>query len=67
MTEDEKRGIAWWNGLTEAKRRAWLRVARSAAPADAWAASKVRAHTAEGFPVQTLDEAADGLGLAAGH
>lgn len=36
-TSDERRGIEWWNALTEAERAAWLRRARSAVPADAWA------------------------------
>ncbi len=45
-TDDERRGIEWWNGLDEADRRFWLATACSAVPADAWAAYK-RA-TAEG-------------------
>ncbi|MBF0482213.1 MAG: hypothetical protein HQK82_11160 [Desulfovibrionaceae bacterium] len=61
MTEDEANGMAWWNNLSEAQREAWCRVAGSAMPADAWAESKVRAH-ARGFPLQTAEEAAKGLG-----
>lgn len=35
---DARIGIAWWNGLTPTRRRYWLDVAGSAAPADAWRA-----------------------------
>lgn len=31
-------GIAWWNGLDASERAKWLKVARSAVPADAYAA-----------------------------
>jgi len=34
---DESDGMAWWNGLSEAARRHWLRQAGSATPADAYA------------------------------
>lgn len=37
MTDDELRGIEWWNGLSEQDRRFWLASACSAVPADAWA------------------------------
>jgi hypothetical protein len=37
-TEDEMRGIAWWNSLTDTERKAWLARAGSAIPAAAWAA-----------------------------
>jgi hypothetical protein len=37
-TSDEAIGTAWWNSLTEADSALWLRVAGSAAPADAWKA-----------------------------
>lgn len=39
-TADEAAGIAWWNGLSEADRAAWLKGAGSAVPAEAWAAFK---------------------------
>ena len=41
MTQDEKNGIDWWNGLTAVGRSYWLSVAGSAVPADAWACFKV--------------------------
>ena len=37
MTDDEAKGIAWWNALSEEDRAFWLRAAISAVPADAWA------------------------------
>ena len=40
MTNDERRGIAWWNALTLRERKDWLAVAKSAVPADAWEAFK---------------------------
>ncbi|MDO5693663.1 MAG: hypothetical protein Q4G70_14515 [Pseudomonadota bacterium] len=39
-TEDERRGMEWWNAASELQREFWLRVASSARPADAWAAYK---------------------------
>lgn len=39
-TDDEQRGMDWWNALNELEREFWLRVAISARPADAWAAYK---------------------------
>jgi hypothetical protein len=39
LTADERAGMAWWNGLTEAGAY-WLRVANTAIPAEAWAAYK---------------------------
>lgn len=39
-SEDEQRGMDWWNALPELQREFWLRVAISARPADAWAAYK---------------------------
>jgi hypothetical protein len=39
-TDDEQRGINWWNQLPEKARANWLHHARSAVPADAWAAYK---------------------------
>ena len=35
-TPDDLRGMAWFNGLTEAERLQWLKRADSACPADAW-------------------------------
>lgn len=40
ITTDEANGIAWWNGLTEDQRAAWLRLAGTAIPAVAWAFAK---------------------------
>jgi len=37
---DAQRGMQWWNALTPLERAMWLRIADSAAPADAWAAFK---------------------------
>lgn len=37
-TADERAGMAWWNAMSEHARREWLRKARSAVPAEAWAA-----------------------------
>jgi len=39
-TEDEQRGMDWWNALPELQRKFWLDVADSARPADAWTAYK---------------------------
>ena len=42
MTDDERRGAAWWNALTVVARRFWLDEANrldvdgNASPADAW-------------------------------
>ena len=38
MTENESLGIAWWNHITESQRAKWLEIAKSAIPAEAWAA-----------------------------
>lgn len=38
--DDERKGIDWFNALTEQERGEWLRLASSAVPADAWAAYK---------------------------
>ena len=40
VTDDERSGIDWFNGLTEIERGKWLRAAGSAVPADAWAEYK---------------------------
>jgi hypothetical protein len=40
IPQDAELGIAWYNGLNPAERRQWHAVARSAIPADAWAAFK---------------------------
>jgi hypothetical protein len=51
-TQDEARGMAWWNHITEAERSRWLAEAGSAVPADAWAAWKAaqRKQTTEEEP-----------------
>ncbi len=36
LTFDEAAGMAWWNALTPAARKNWLRLAGSAVAADAW-------------------------------
>lgn len=36
MTEDEKRGVSWWNELSEHERSTWCERARTAVPAEAW-------------------------------
>ena len=36
MTDDERKGIEWWNGMDELDRALWLAEAGSAVPADAW-------------------------------
>lgn len=48
-TEDERRGMAWWNGLSEVERLRWLDIAWGygsladpPSAADAWAAYKTR-------------------------
>lgn len=33
---DDRSGMAWWNGLTEADRRYWCFAAMTATPAEAW-------------------------------
>jgi hypothetical protein len=38
--DDEKAGMAWWNGLSERARALWLQRAASAVAADAWALFK---------------------------
>jgi len=38
MTPNEAMGVAWWNRLVPQERRQWLAEAKSAIPADAWAA-----------------------------
>jgi len=35
---DDQVAMAWWNSITEERRRHWLSVAGSAVPADAWRA-----------------------------
>lgn len=42
MTDDERAGVDWWNALTEDERAAWMLLAGSAVPADAW--SYFKAH-----------------------
>jgi hypothetical protein len=39
-TIDDAAGMRWWNSLTRGERAMWLERARSAVPADAWAAYK---------------------------
>jgi hypothetical protein len=36
MTPDEQAGVEWWNRLTEADRRFWLKAALTYIPAVAW-------------------------------
>ncbi len=46
-TPDEREGMAWWNGLTEASRARWLSLSNTATPATAWAEHKRRGPTGE--------------------
>lgn len=39
-TDDDIRGMKWWNSQPESERRYWLNVAKSARPVDAWRAYK---------------------------
>lgn len=41
ITDDDLKGIAWWNHCTEEERRYWLDRADSACPVDAWRAYKL--------------------------
>ena len=43
VMSDAAQGIAWWGGLSEDERAAWLRRAGSDIPADAWAVFKAQA------------------------
>jgi hypothetical protein len=36
-TADEMAGVEWWNNLTDRQRRAALKAANTAVPAEAWA------------------------------
>jgi hypothetical protein len=38
VLDDPQAGVTWWNGCREPERGHWLAVAKSAVPADAWAA-----------------------------
>lgn len=38
--QDARQGMDWWNRQPESERRAWLKYADSARPADAWEAYK---------------------------
>ncbi|GMV27859.1 MAG: hypothetical protein AMXMBFR58_38900 [Phycisphaerae bacterium] len=61
MTDDEAKGIDWWNALTESERGGWLRIAGSAVPADAWEAYKRRGRDTGGMgpegPMQAPERA----------
>lgn len=37
MSADERAGMEWWNGMSEADRLFWCRAALTACPAEAWA------------------------------
>lgn len=39
--DDAHECVLWWNGITELDRAHWLTAAKSALPADAWAAYKL--------------------------
>lgn len=39
--DDAHEGVLWWNRITELDRAHWLTAAKSAVPADAWAAFKL--------------------------
>ena len=38
VLDDPQAGVTWWNDCSEPERGHWLAVAKSAVPADAWAA-----------------------------
>lgn len=38
VLDDPQAGVTWWSGCREPERGHWLAVAKSAVPADAWAA-----------------------------
>jgi hypothetical protein len=76
IPQDAELGIAWYNGLSKAERVHWHAVARSAIPADAWAAFKAAAQEPEpgrcfecggtGFDEDSACEACDGTGREGG-
>lgn len=39
-TDDDRKGMEWWNAQNEHTRRLWLELAQSARPVDAWHAYK---------------------------
>jgi hypothetical protein len=45
QTRDERNGMAWWNALPQEERAYWLRDARTAIAAEAWAEFKRRTAT----------------------
>jgi hypothetical protein len=47
-TRDERDGMAWWNALTEDRRAYWLREAKTAIVAEAWAEFKRRGRPRDG-------------------
>jgi hypothetical protein len=55
--DDPQAGVAWWNGCTEPERAHWLAMAKSAVPAEAWAACQfAEAHAdAENAAYEWLD------------
>lgn len=41
QTQDETKGMAWWNGLSDEQRKEWMaRAGNTGVAADAWAAFK---------------------------
>lgn len=55
-TPDEAAGVAWWNGLSEPARAAWMLLADSAVPADAWALFKANPEQVLSVRVQEARE-----------
>ena len=44
QTQDETKGMAWWNGLSDEQRKEWMaRAGNTGVAADAWAAFKTAA------------------------
>ena len=47
VLDDPQVGVTWWNDCSEPERGHWLAVAKSAVPADAWAAYQLAEAHAE--------------------
>jgi hypothetical protein len=74
-TDDELKGMAWWNSMTEQQRAAAMQVAKANTAAEAWDWQK-QAWETEGFDVKTAyprrggvtqDEKSWTAGYRAGH
>jgi hypothetical protein len=56
METDDELGMAWWNGLSEAERARWARLAGTGRPVDPWAVFKGHGAIAA-FLTQSVTEA----------